>query len=196
MRIPKRAFLLSVFGITFRVMTRERVNVVTFEPWSESDLELLRRLNTAEMTTHLGGPPSTDEIESRHRDYVRYGYPVIVLPTGERVGEIGYWPREWQGRTVWEIGWKVLPEYQRRGIATTAVRRLLPRIVAEQTYAELHAFPPVDNAASNALCRTTGFRPVGPCDLEFPAGNWLSCNDWQLDLHNGTESGRDDSRPI
>jgi hypothetical protein len=82
---------------------------------------------------------------------------------------------------VWEIGWKVLPEYQRRGIATAAVRHMLPRIVAEQKYTELHAFPPIENAASNALCRTTGFRLLGPCDFEFPAGNWLHCNDWLID---------------
>ena len=33
----------------------------------------MRRLNTLEMTAHLGGPPSADEIVSRHRDYLRYG---------------------------------------------------------------------------------------------------------------------------
>jgi hypothetical protein len=71
-------------------MRRGRLEVVAFEPWSEDDLGLMQRLNTAAMTAHLGGPPSADDIVSRHQDYPRYGYPVIVLPTGERVGEIGY----------------------------------------------------------------------------------------------------------
>lgn len=149
----------------------------------------MERLNTPEMTAYFGGPPSATEIVSRDRDYVRYGYPVIVLPSGERVGEIGYWPREWHGRTVWEIGWNVLPEFQRRGIATAAVRGMLPTIVAEQKYAELHAFAPVKNLGSNALCRTSGFRLVGPCDVEFPLGHWLGCNDWQIDLHGGACAG-------
>jgi RimJ/RimL family protein N-acetyltransferase len=163
-------------------MVQERVEVVTFESWSEADLGLMRRLNTVEMTAYVGGPPSDDDVLSRHRDYIKYGYPVIVLPTGERVGEIGYWDKEWQGRTVWEIGWKVVPEFQRRGIAAAAVKHIFPRVVAEQKHTELHAFPPVANAASNAVCRTTGLQLIGPCDFEFPRGNWLRCNDWQINL--------------
>ena len=61
---------------------------------------------------------------------------------------------------------------------------MLPRIIAEQKYTELHVFPPVANVASNALCDTTGFRLIGPCDFELPTGNWLRCNDWLIDLHN------------
>lgn len=176
-------------------MDAGRVRAVSLDSWSEDDFELLRRLNTAEMTAYIGGPPSQEELQSRQLDYIRYGYPVIMLPTGERVGEIGYWPREWQGRAIWEIGWKVLPEFQRRGVATAAVRRILPRIAAEQPGAELHAFPPVENLASNALCRTTGFRLVGPCDFEFPVGNWLRCNDWQLDLTVELAQSMEEDRP-
>lgn len=163
-------------------MNRERVDQVRFDTWSDGDLELLQRLSTPEMTLHNGGPPSPEQVLSRHRDYVKYGYPVIVLPTGERVGEIGYWEKEWQGKTVWEVGWKVLPEFQRRGIATAAVKQMVTLIRAEHKHTELHAFPPVDNAASNALCRTTGFQLIGPCNFEFPKGNWLRCNDWQMNL--------------
>lgn len=163
-------------------MTHDRVDRVLFEPWSDADLDLLERLNTPEMTQHIGGAPSHEQGLSRHRDYLTYGYPVIVLATGERVGEIGYWDKEWQGKTVWEIGWKVLPEFHGRGIATAAVKLMVPRVAAEQKYTELHAFPPVDNIASNALCRTTGFQLVGPCDFEYPKGNWLRCNDWWMDL--------------
>ncbi|HVX47116.1 MAG TPA: GNAT family N-acetyltransferase [Mycobacteriales bacterium] len=163
-------------------MAQERIETVTVEPWSEADFDLMCRLNTAEMTRYIGGPPTAQEIRSRHRDYVKYGYPVIVLPSGERVGEIGYWDRDWQGRTVWEMGWKVVPEFQRRGIASAAVRHILPRIMAEQKHDQIHAFPPVANAASNSVCRTTGFQLIGPCDFEFPEGNWLRCNDWRIDL--------------
>lgn len=64
-------------------MCQGRVEVVAFEPWSADDLGLMQALNTPEMTAHLGGPPSADDIVSRHQDYLRYGYPVIVLPTGD-----------------------------------------------------------------------------------------------------------------
>jgi RimJ/RimL family protein N-acetyltransferase len=46
----------------------------------------------------------------------------------------------------------------------------------------LHAFPSVDNAPSNAICKKLGFELLGPCDFEYPPGHQLRCNDWRLDL--------------
>ena len=50
----------------------------------------------------------------------------------------------------------------------------------------LHAFPSVENAASNALCHRLGFTLRGPCDSEYPAGSSLlmRSNDWRLSLVN------------
>ncbi|MFE7403490.1 GNAT family N-acetyltransferase, partial [Streptomyces sp. NPDC057557] len=62
-----------------------------------------------------------------------------------------------------------------------------PRPPPEQARAEhkhryLHAYPSVDNGASNAVCRKAGFTLIGTCDFEYPPGNVLLTNDWQLDL--------------
>ena len=46
----------------------------------------------------------------------------------------------------------------------------------------MHAFPAVDNLASNAMCRKLGFTLLEEYEVEFPPGNLLRCNDWQLDL--------------
>ena len=46
----------------------------------------------------------------------------------------------------------------------------------------MHAFPNVDNAPSNAICRKLGFDLLGPCEVEFPKGHFMTCNDWRLDL--------------
>src|SRR5205823_11813740 len=48
----------------------------------------------------------------------------------------------------------------------------------------LHAFPSVDNAPSNAICRKLGFTFLEVCDFEFPPGNPLRCNDWRLNLRS------------
>jgi hypothetical protein len=53
---------------------------------------------------------------------------------------------------------------------------------AERKHRFLHAFPSVDNAASNALCRKIGFLFVAECDFEYPPGSIMRCNDWRLDL--------------
>ena len=46
----------------------------------------------------------------------------------------------------------------------------------------MHAYPSVDNAPSNAICRRLGFRLAGAVDVEYPPGTTMRCNDWRLDL--------------
>jgi len=43
---------------------------VRLVPWSEDDLPLLIRLNAPEMTEHLGGPESAEQVLLRHQRYV------------------------------------------------------------------------------------------------------------------------------
>ena len=40
----------------------------------------------------------------------------------------------------------------------------------------------VANAPSNAICRKVGFTPIEVCDVEYPPGHIVRCNDWRLDL--------------
>jgi hypothetical protein len=46
----------------------------------------------------------------------------------------------------------------------------------------MHAFPNVGNAPSNSICRRLGFELLDACELEFPKGRFMTCNDWRLDL--------------
>ncbi len=165
---------------------RTRGTRVRIEPWGQGDLELLRRLNAAEMTEHLAGPESEEQLLARHERYVRTGGMFrVLLPEGEPVGCVGYWERPWRQETVYETGWGVLPPFQRRGIAVAAVTAVMDRVRAERKHRYLHAFPAVGNPASNALCRRLGFSPLGECDLEYPPGSTMRCNDWRLDLATG-----------
>ena len=76
----------------------------------------------------------------------------------------------------------VVPELQGRGIALAATRQAIERARREAAHRFMHAFPSVDNAASNAICRTLGFEAVEACEFEFPKGHVMICNDWRLDL--------------
>jgi RimJ/RimL family protein N-acetyltransferase len=50
----------------------------------------------------------------------------------------------------------------------------------------MHAFPSVDNAPSNAICRKLGFELLEESlEFEYPKGNVLRCSDWRLDLPAG-----------
>ena len=137
------------------------------------------------MMEHVGGPESPGAIAKRHRRYAKRGsrqFKIVDEATGEGVGWVGYWEREWRGEDVYETGWAVLPDFQGRGIAAAATLALIARARTEGGRRYLHAFPSVDNTPSNAICRKTGFTLLGVFDFEYPPGNPLRCNDWFVDL--------------
>lgn len=164
---------------------------VKIMPWSDADLGLLHLLNTPEMLEHLGGPETDDQVEARHERYVGIAgkgtgrmFSIVLLAELEPVGNIGYWERVWNGETVYEMGWGVLPPFQGKGIASLAIAAAVASAKAENKHLRIHAFPSVDNPASNALCRKNGFSLAAECSFEYPPGNFMRCNDWRLDLHS------------
>ncbi|MER7754056.1 GNAT family N-acetyltransferase [Kitasatospora sp. NPDC097643] len=161
---------------------------VLIEPWTDADLALLRRVNTPEMKKHVGGPETEEQLLVRHRrylDFVPSGLGCmyrIVLPSGESVGTVGYGTRTWEGETVHEMGWNVLPPYQGRGIAVAATRAAVAAARREAAHQYLYAFPSVDNPASNAVCEKAGFTLLGETDFEFPPGRFMRSHNWRVDL--------------
>jgi RimJ/RimL family protein N-acetyltransferase len=157
---------------------------IRLEPWSERDQPLLQQLlGVPEMTEHVGGPESADKIAERQARYQVPGsrqYRIVV--DGEDAGWVGYWEREWLGEKVWETGWSVLPGFQGRGVASEATRKLIEIARTETTLRYVHAYPSVDNAPSNAICRKVGFELMGDYEFEYPKGNIMRCNDWRYDL--------------
>jgi RimJ/RimL family protein N-acetyltransferase len=168
------------------------VSEYRIEPWSPGDLSLLERLlGDPAMMEHLGGAQSSEKIGRRQERYLALQgegpekmFKIVEASTGEGVGSVGFWEREWGGTQVYETGWMVLPEFQGRGIATTATARVIELVRAEGKHRFLHAFPSVENAASNAICRKLGFELLDEHDFEYPkdSGNVLHCNNWRLDL--------------
>ncbi len=174
-------------------MEHTEASSVRIEPWSDSDLELLRRANAPELMGHLGGPESEEQLIGRHARYVALSADRtgrgrmfrIALTTGEdeAVGTIGFWERTWRGQEVYETGWAVLAGFQGRGIASAATAAVVEQARAERKHRYLHAYPSVANGASNGVCRKAGFTLLGECEIEYPPGHPLLTNDWRLDLH-------------
>lgn len=162
------------------------------EPWGEGDEPLLQRLlGDPVMTEHLFGPESPEKIAERHQKYLELPgtgtgemFTIVEASTAARVGSIGYWDRESHEGEVYETGWAVLPEFQGRGIASTATAHLVELLRAARKRQYLYAYPSVDNAPSNAICRKLGFELTGATEYEYPkdSGNIMRCNDWRLDL--------------
>jgi RimJ/RimL family protein N-acetyltransferase len=157
------------------------------EPWRDGDFPLLDQLNAPDMTTHVGGPEGAEKLADRQSRYEEAGsrqYKVVV-ETGEGVGWVGYWETTWSDQQIWEIGWAVLPRFQRRGIASSATAQVIDRARAERRLRFVHAFPMVENVPSNAICRTLGFSLLGEVDFPARRGGFVRCNDWRLDLFEG-----------
>jgi RimJ/RimL family protein N-acetyltransferase len=159
---------------------------VRLEPWGEDDLPLLDQLlGDPAMTEHLGGPESHERIVERQARYLKAEsglFKIVHEETGESVGWVGYWDKTWREQEVYEIGWAVLPAFQGRGIAGTATSQAIALARSERKHRFLHAFPSVDNAPSNAICRKLGFTLVGEYEFEYPKGSFMQCNDWRIDL--------------
>jgi RimJ/RimL family protein N-acetyltransferase len=161
---------------------------VTLEPWGSDDLPLLERLmGDPQMTEHLGGPESPEKLRERQGRYERAEkgdrmFKIVEMESDAGVGSVGFWTKEWRGGEVYEVGWMVVPEYQGRGIAGTATEQVIELARHDGKHRFMHAFPDVDNAPSNAICRKLGFELLEACEFEFPKGHWMTCNDWRLDL--------------
>ena len=162
---------------------------VQLEPWGRDDLALVRRImGDPAMTEHLGGPETEEKLAERQERYAKLDDSgtgrmfKIVDETGEALGSVGYWEKDWRGGTVYETGWSVLPEHQGRGLASEATRLVIDEVRRQRRHRYLHAFPSVENAPSNAICRKLGFELLGAYDFEYPPGNPMVCNDWRLDL--------------
>jgi RimJ/RimL family protein N-acetyltransferase len=165
---------------------------VRIDPWGEGDLLLLQKcLGDPAMMEHLGNPMSAEQIAAQQRRYERLPdtgagrmFKIVDAATGEGIGSHGYWERESSEGVVYETGWLVLPAFQGRGVATSATAHVIDRVRAEGKHRFLYAYPAVDNAPSNAICRKLGFTLMRVSEYEYPkdSGNILRCNDWRLDL--------------
>jgi RimJ/RimL family protein N-acetyltransferase len=163
------------------------VTDVRIEPWGTGDIAVLQKaLGDPAMMTHLGGRPETAEkIAERQSRYEQPGsrqYKIVVDDDPEGAGWVGYWEREWLDREVYEVGWSVLPTYQGRGIAGLATSQLIDIARAENDRRFMHAYPSVENAPSNAICRKLGFELLAAHEFEYPPGHFMTCNDWRFDL--------------
>jgi RimJ/RimL family protein N-acetyltransferase len=154
---------------------------VRLERWGPDDFELLGRLvGDPAMMEHLGGPESPEKIRERQARYegTDTAFKLVDDESGEGVGWVGYWQYE----DAWEMGWAVVPEHQGKGVASQGTLLALDHAREDGSHRFVHAFPDVDNAPSNAICRKLGFTLVGEIDGEYPPGHARRFNDWRYDL--------------
>jgi len=168
--------------------------MILLQPWAQADIETLKRtVGDATMMQHLGGVENEQQMLVRHARYLALEVPggmftIRDRETTEIVGTVGFWARTWHDHDVYECGWMVFPEWSGRGIASVAGRAIVARARATNLHRFMHAFPAVENAASNRVCESVGFTDFGPCSFEYPRGSFMQSNDWRVDLHDKAAS--------
>jgi RimJ/RimL family protein N-acetyltransferase len=158
-------------------------------PITADDEDLTVRLECdPEMMLHIGGPRQEADVRASHKrrlDSMEKGddrmYKIVVDDSDEVLGTIGIWRVDWKGPQTYEMGWFVLPEHQGKGVATEAARLIISQARSDPGVRYIHAYPAVNNAASNAIARKIGMENLGQFDNEGFAGI-LRCNDWRIDL--------------
>lgn len=166
-------------ALTGRVVPRD----IRLRRWTDADVPVLERANTPEMTALLGGPEDAWQLHRRHERYLRgwdCGTPQMFTvrdADGRGIGSVGWWESRYAGRDVYELGWVVLPEYQGRGVAGAAALLAVADAAEHGDGRDLMACPPVENAASNGVCRAAGFTLASTEDTEF-RGVAMTLNYW------------------
>jgi RimJ/RimL family protein N-acetyltransferase len=136
----------------------------------------------------VGGPQPREGISAKVARDVQQAasdaaWIKMIIPDqsapGVVAGSIALWSHEDSRTSMSEIGWMVLPEFQGRGIATTAVRMVLALAREKNRWGLVHAFPVITNTPSNAVCRSAGFRFVEEQETTF-AGRVFRTNHWVI----------------
>lgn len=166
---------------------------------SLDDLALYESVHCDErMMAHLGGAWPKEQMPQKLRRDVELiargsAWVFKIIPdddSASAAGTVCIWESSWQGESISEIGWMILPRFQQQGLATKAVRAILDKALSEKRWGEtIHAFPSVTNVASNAICQKMGFSMIEECDIDY-AGRLLRCNHWRLDLHSAKKAVR------
>lgn len=152
-------------------------------PLTRRDQRLYERIYTdPRMWAELGGVLEQDMAAKLERDVAsveadRHWVLVIITDDGSPAGTVSLWDHDWEGQTIDEIGWMVLPEHQGRGLASAAVAEALTRADEAARWRILHAFPATSNGPSNALCRKHGFILRAPIEYTY-RDRVLHVNHW------------------
>jgi RimJ/RimL family protein N-acetyltransferase len=141
-----------------------------------------RALLDPQMMRHLEGaisPQASRETFERQIDPSRahMTWARLIVEDAADVGTLTLWRND-AGAS--EMGWMVFPEFQGRGYGKRGAQMLLDEAWADGRWGAISAFPSVSNDASNAICRTLGFRLVETKQFRYQ-GRAMTCNHWQID---------------
>lgn len=159
-------------------------------PWTCDDLGLIARAHgNPEMMRYLGGAQTAEQIEEQHERYLKAAeldkgcaFKIIPAHTKEAAGCICFWEVNEETGSVYEMGWNIFPEFQRQGLASAAVAKIIEHLKKQRRHGAIQAVPAIDNETSNALCKKFGFEIVETKEIEYPKGRFRMAHIWRISI--------------
>lgn len=148
-----------------RHLSTERFElVVPATEQSAAILAVLRQIyQDPAMMEHLGGPLPDEELtammERWRQHWQRHGFGSYVVrqkSTAEWVAQVKLLYLDFEGQPAIEIGWMVLPKFQRQRVATETMQALVRYARTAHPTLPIVAFPDEANVASNRICEKLG----------------------------------------
>ena len=129
---------------------------LSFERPTPNDLNFLEQVyGSPEMMKHLGGAQSRSFVTQRLAEMLEHwtrhghGYCIVSLKeTGERIGIASLIYETIEGKTYPDLGWMILPKFQRKGYAREAAKAL-DDILQRKARPDAKGGPKVTSASDN-----------------------------------------------
>lgn len=157
------------------------------EPITGEDYSLFESIfSDQKMMAELGGPLNLKQIQSLHARSMSSvvsgkSWHFKIVNASVSIGIVGIWEKQYKNAAVNEIGWMVLPGFQRRGFAAWGAGQIVSKAKAETRFKEIHAFPATTNVPSNVICEKLGFKRLEEVDFNYQ-GRSLVCYHWVLEF--------------
>lgn len=166
----------------------EKNDRILVRPVNESDIYALVAARTGEKANRYTGWECSDtkawaekivaEMASKKPGEVGlsgtwYQYAIVERSSGETVGDIGV-GYDIPGLRQAEIGYRILEEFQGRGIAADAVGIMIEHLFKDRDLHRLVAYVATQNQSSSRLLEALGFRREGEMRKSFLChGEWM-----------------------
>ncbi len=154
-------------------------------PIEDSDLDLYLKIYTSvEIMSPIGGVLTKEQSTNLHsRGLSRVDKLSYKIMKGDsRLGIISAWNINVENQDILEVGWIILPEFHRQGVASRSIPLLVKEIKLNKAeISTINAFCSVKGVAANALVQKVGFSYIKSLDRTYGKIT-LACNWWKKDI--------------
>jgi len=140
-----------------------------FRIWKESDLDAFAAMNSNKEVMQFYVNPYNVEVSKNllmnlKQLFEKKGYTMFCVElkeSNEFAGFVGIMDATFQTEPAIEIGWRLLPEFWNKGLATEGAKRCLKYAFEELSIEKIYAVTSIPNKPSERVMQKIGMKKVG-----------------------------------